>query len=132
MIKQIEKVKGVVQGFLKDEAQIEIWMFDEKDELFDILEAKSKEIQAKKVICSYCAAKPAIILCCQFHHTNIGNFMFAFPSCDDHLMGNSNVVEICRFDWAATFIEEWGKCNGLKLFCGEEGLFQIYSRGETL
>jgi hypothetical protein len=131
MIKQIEKVKGIVQGFLKDEAQIEVWMFDEEDELVDILESKFKEILAKRVACSYCATKPAIIPTCQFHHTNIGNFMFAFPSCDDHQIGNSNVADICRFDWAATFMEEWGKCNGLKLIGGGNGRFQVYSRGET-
>jgi len=119
MIKQIEKVKGIGQGFMKDEDQIEIWMFDEEDELYDVLEAKSKEILAKKVACSYCATKPAIIPCCQFHDTNIGSFMFIFPSCDDHkLMSNSSVAEFCRFDWALTFMQEWAKDNGLKFLGG--------------
>jgi hypothetical protein len=115
MIREKEWEKGFYPELIKDDSQIKVRMFDAEDNLYDIPEADYKEMLAKKTVCSYCGVETATFLNWNLRYTSVGNFMFSFPTCDDHhWVLENNVAHVCMGDWTSVFRSKWEKDNGLK------------------
>jgi hypothetical protein len=115
MIRKVENVNVNIPELIKDENRIKVRMFDEEDQLDDVMNADYKEMLSKKTVCSYCSIEAAVFLNWFLKYTHCGFFMFTFPTCNDHhWTGDDYYAFICMSNWATHSIKKWKKNNGLE------------------